>query len=133
MMKEGGELRSFLGSAIVIIGFAGIAAVGNFPDMVPASGTPAATSLTVERAASGHLTLLVMLILALIFVPDRAPLHGPRLQDVLGQDEGGRRRLLTTGELNHTSSAVKGAAGRMARRPFSLTISHICKQVRTLP
>ena len=43
--------------------------MGNFPDMVPARGTPAATSLTVERAASGHLTLLVMLILALVFVP----------------------------------------------------------------
>ena len=69
MYKEGGELKSFIGSAIVIIGFAGIAAVGNFPDMVPARGTPAATSLTVERAASGHLTLLVMLILALVFVP----------------------------------------------------------------
>ena len=69
MMKEGGELKSFIGSAIIIIGLAGIAAVGNFPDMVPARGTPAATSLTVERAASGHLTLLVMLILAIVFVP----------------------------------------------------------------
>lgn len=69
MMKEGGEFKSFVGSAVVIIGLAGIAAVGNFPDMVPARGTPEITSLTVERAASEHLTLLVMLILALIFVP----------------------------------------------------------------
>jgi cytochrome bd ubiquinol oxidase subunit II len=69
MMKEGGELGSFLGSAVVIIGLAGIVAVGNFPDMVPARGTPAATSLTVARAASEHLTLLVMLIIALVFVP----------------------------------------------------------------
>lgn len=69
MYKQGGELKSFIGSAIVIIGLAGVAAVGNFPDMVPARGTPAATSLTVERAASGDLTLLVMLILALVFVP----------------------------------------------------------------
>jgi cytochrome d ubiquinol oxidase subunit II len=69
MYKEGGELKSFLGSALIIIGFAGIASVGNFPDMVPARGTPAATSLTVENAASGHLTLLVMLIIAIIFVP----------------------------------------------------------------
>ena len=69
IMKEGGELKSFIGSAVIIIGLAGIAAVGNFPDMVPARGTPAATSLTVTRAASGHLTLLVMLILAVIFVP----------------------------------------------------------------
>jgi cytochrome d ubiquinol oxidase subunit II len=69
MYKEGGELKSFLGSAIIIIGFAGIASVGNFPAMVPARGTPDATSLTVERAASGHLTLLVMLIIALVFCP----------------------------------------------------------------
>jgi cytochrome d ubiquinol oxidase subunit II len=69
MMKEGGELKSFLGSAVIIIGLAGIAAVGNFPDMIPARGTPAETSLTVERAASGDLTLTVMLILAIIFLP----------------------------------------------------------------
>jgi cytochrome bd ubiquinol oxidase subunit II len=69
MYLKSSALQSFVGSAIIIIGFAGIAAVGNFPDMVPARGTPAATSLTVERAASGHLTLLVMLILALVFVP----------------------------------------------------------------
>ena len=69
MTKEGGELRSFIGSAIIIVGLAGIAAVGNFPDMVPARGTPPATSLTVERAASENLTLTVMLILAVIFVP----------------------------------------------------------------
>ncbi|NLE23285.1 MAG: cytochrome d ubiquinol oxidase subunit II [Actinobacteria bacterium] len=69
MYRKGGELKSFLGSALVIIGLAGIAAVGNFPDMVPARGTPEATSLTVERAASGDLTLLVMLIIALLFVP----------------------------------------------------------------
>ncbi len=68
-MYKGGELQSFVGSAIIIIGLAGIAAVGNFPDMVPARGTPAATSLTVERAASEDLTLTVMLILAVIFVP----------------------------------------------------------------
>jgi len=69
LFKADGALRSFVGSAIIIIGLAGIAAVGNFPDMVPARGTPAATSLTVTRAASGHLTLLVMLILAVVFVP----------------------------------------------------------------
>ena len=69
MTKQGGELKSFAGSAVIIIGLAGIAAVGNFPEMVPARGTPEATSLTVTRAASGHLTLLVMLILAVVFVP----------------------------------------------------------------
>jgi cytochrome d ubiquinol oxidase subunit II len=68
-MYQGRALMSFVGSAIIIIGLAGIAAVGNFPDMVPARGTPPATSLTVERAASEDLTLTVMLILAVIFVP----------------------------------------------------------------
>ena len=69
MMKEGGELKSFLGSAIIIIGLAGVAAVGNFPEMVPARGTPPETSLTVANASSGHLTLLVMLVVTLIFCP----------------------------------------------------------------
>ncbi len=69
MYREGGELGSFLGSAAAIVGLAGIAAMGNFPEMVPARGTPAATSLTVEGASSGHLTLLVMLILAVVFIP----------------------------------------------------------------
>ena len=57
MMKEGGELRSFLGSAVTIVALAGIAAVGNYPEIVPARGTPPDTSLTVTNAASGHLTL----------------------------------------------------------------------------
>jgi len=69
MTKEGGELQSFLGSAVIIIGLAGIAAVGNFPEIVPARGTPPETSLTIARTASGHLTLLVMLIIALIGCP----------------------------------------------------------------
>ena len=68
-LYKGGELKSFVGSAIIIVGLAGIAAVGNFPDMVPARGTPPATSLTVERAASENLTLTIMLILAVVFVP----------------------------------------------------------------
>ncbi len=69
MTKEGGELRAFLGSAVTIVALAGIAAVGNYPDIVPARGTPAETSLTVTSAASGPLTLKVMLIIALIGVP----------------------------------------------------------------
>ncbi|MFA4964679.1 MAG: cytochrome d ubiquinol oxidase subunit II [Thermoleophilia bacterium] len=69
MMREGGELHSFLGSAATVIALAGIAAVGNYPEMIPARGTPAATSLTVTSAASGHLTLQVMLIVAILGVP----------------------------------------------------------------
>jgi cytochrome d ubiquinol oxidase subunit II len=69
MRKEGAELRSFLGSAVTIIALAGIAAVGNFPVIVPARGTPPETSLTVTNSASGHLTLEVMLIVAIIGCP----------------------------------------------------------------
>jgi len=69
MMKEGAELKSFLGSAVTIVALAGIAAVGNYPEIVPARGTPPDTSLTVTSAASGHLTLQVMLIVAIIGCP----------------------------------------------------------------
>jgi cytochrome d ubiquinol oxidase subunit II len=69
MTKEGGELRAFLGSAVTIIALAGIAAVGNYPEIVPARGTPPDTSLTVTNSASGHLTLQVMLIITIISFP----------------------------------------------------------------
>ena len=69
MMKEGAELKSFLGSALTIVALAGIAAVGNYPEIVPARGTPPDTSLTVTNSASGHLTLQVMLIIAIIGCP----------------------------------------------------------------
>jgi cytochrome d ubiquinol oxidase subunit II len=69
MMKEGAELRSFLGSALTIVALAGIAAVGNYPEIVPARGTPPETSITVTNSASGHLTLQVMLIFAIIGCP----------------------------------------------------------------
>jgi len=69
MMKEGAELKSFLGSALTIVALAGIAAVGNFPEIVPARGTPPETSLTVTSSASGRLTLQVMLIVAIIGCP----------------------------------------------------------------
>jgi cytochrome d ubiquinol oxidase subunit II len=67
--KEGGDLRAFLGSAVIVVALAGIAAVGNYPDIIPARGTPESTSLTVTSAASETLTLQVMLIIALIGVP----------------------------------------------------------------
>ena len=66
---RGADFRAFLGSAVIIVALAGIAAVSQYPDIVPARGTPPRTSLTIVNSASGHLTLLVMLILALIGVP----------------------------------------------------------------
>lgn len=63
------DLKAFLGSALTIVALAGIAAVGNYPDIVPARDTPAETSLTVANASSGDLTLGVMLVVAVIGVP----------------------------------------------------------------
>lgn len=67
--KEAGDLRAFLGSAVIVAALAGIAAVGNYPDIIPARGTPEATSLTVTNAASEPLTLKVMLVIAIIGLP----------------------------------------------------------------
>jgi cytochrome d ubiquinol oxidase subunit II len=67
--RESGDLRAFLGSAVLIVGLAGIAAVSNFPEIVPARGTPPATSLTVANASSESLTLKVMLIVTIIGFP----------------------------------------------------------------
>jgi cytochrome d ubiquinol oxidase subunit II len=58
----------FLGSAAGIAGLVGIAAVGNYPALVPALGTPE-RSLTISNSASSDLTLTVMLVIALIGVP----------------------------------------------------------------
>jgi len=60
---------AFLGSAASIAGLVGLAAVGNYPDIVPARGSDAATSLTIINASSSLLTLQVMLIVAVMFLP----------------------------------------------------------------
>ena len=54
---------------MIIVALAGIAAVGNYPDIVPARGTPESTSLTVTAPRPATLTLEVMLIIAIIGVP----------------------------------------------------------------
>ena len=67
--KEGADLKAFLGSAVIIVALAGIAAVGNYPEIIPARGSDPSTSLTVTNASSESLTLKVMLVIALIGVP----------------------------------------------------------------
>ncbi len=59
---------ALIGSALGILGLVAIAAVGNYPAVVPALNTPE-RSLTIANSASSHLTLLVMLIIACIGVP----------------------------------------------------------------
>jgi cytochrome d ubiquinol oxidase subunit II len=67
MMRKKDGL-ALVGSAFGILGLVAIAAVGNYPAVVPALGTPE-RSLTIANSASSHLTLLVMLIIACIGVP----------------------------------------------------------------
>jgi len=68
-MLKGDHRTAFLGTALTIIGVGGIFAVSNYPDMVPARGTPPSTSLTVANSASGSTTLTAMLIITLIGFP----------------------------------------------------------------
>lgn len=65
----GDERGGFLGSAATVVALAGIAAVGNYPEMVPARGPAAGASLTVATASSGEATLTAMLVVAAIGFP----------------------------------------------------------------
>jgi cytochrome d ubiquinol oxidase subunit II len=68
-MVRGDAVKAFVGSALTILGLAGVAAVGNYPEIVPARGSAPETALTVTSAASGELTLQVMLVITLIGFP----------------------------------------------------------------
>ena len=59
---------AFLGSAAGILGLVGIFATGNYPNLVPALGTPE-RSLSIANSASSDLTLTVMLIITCIGLP----------------------------------------------------------------
>ncbi len=63
-----GDSGALLGSGVGILGLVGLVAVGNYPNLVPALDAPA-RSLTISNSASSHLTLTVMLIIAIIGVP----------------------------------------------------------------
>lgn len=66
---RGSDLYAFLCSSATIVGLMGLAAVGNYPALVPARGTPAGTSLTIENAAATDHALGVMLVIAGIGLP----------------------------------------------------------------
>jgi cytochrome d ubiquinol oxidase subunit II len=68
-MIRSADLLSFLSSSVTIVGLMMLAAVGNYPDLVPARGTAAATSLTVGNASSSEHTLMVMGVIACIGTP----------------------------------------------------------------
>lgn len=66
---SGGALKTaLLGTTIAIVGIISTAGLSLFPFLLPSSIHPAA-SLTVWDASSSHLTLFIMLIATIIFLP----------------------------------------------------------------
>jgi cytochrome d ubiquinol oxidase subunit II len=63
------DLAAFIGSALSVAAVMGIAAVGNYPDIVPARGSAASTALTAAGSSSSNLTLTVMLVVAALGMP----------------------------------------------------------------
>lgn len=61
-------MPAFLASAVSIVGVVGTAGVSLFPFLMPSSVQPDA-SLTVWDSSSSHLTLFVMLVATVIFLP----------------------------------------------------------------
>ena len=67
-MVKGGWWKAWWASAITIVGTTLFGVVGLYPNILPSSFDPA-FSLTAFNAASSPLTLKIMLVVALIFVP----------------------------------------------------------------
>ena len=68
LVSRGKTLLGFIASSITIIGVIGTAGVSMFPFIMPAS-TDFGSSLTVWDSVSSHLTLGIMLVATLIFMP----------------------------------------------------------------
>lgn len=68
LAKSGKTFVSFWASAVGLAGVIGTAGVSMFPFLMPSKSDPR-SSLTVWDASSSHMTLIVMLIVAVIFVP----------------------------------------------------------------
>ena len=60
---------ALLASSTTLVGLMGLAATGNYPQLVPARGTPPETALTIANASASDHTLTVMLIVACVGVP----------------------------------------------------------------
>ena len=93
-IHRGRDFRAFLSSCAAMVAADGAVR----PRDVPAPGARATptrrNSLTIYNAASSQKTLSIMLIIALIGVPDRAGLHGQHLLDLPRQGEAGPDELL---------------------------------------
>ncbi|MCB1756907.1 MAG: cytochrome d ubiquinol oxidase subunit II, partial [Gammaproteobacteria bacterium] len=68
LAASGRTLAAFVGSSLSIVGVIGTAGASMFPFVMPSSSDPR-SSLTVWDSVSSHLTLSVMLVATLIFMP----------------------------------------------------------------
>lgn len=68
LMRTGFTLSAFIASSLAIVGVIGTAGASMFPFVMPSS-TQLAASLTVWDSVSSHLTLGIMLVATLIFMP----------------------------------------------------------------
>jgi cytochrome d ubiquinol oxidase subunit II len=60
---------AFLGSSTMIGAMMALAAIGLFPRLLPSLNDPATRTMTIDNSSSSHLTLLVMLVIALVGMP----------------------------------------------------------------
>lgn len=67
-IRSGRELLAFGGSALGTVGIISTVGLSMFPFILPSSIDPA-SSLTVWNASSSHVTLFIMLVVTLIFLP----------------------------------------------------------------
>jgi cytochrome d ubiquinol oxidase subunit II len=62
------DLLAFAGSALAVMGIIATVGLSMFPFILPSAIDPA-SSLTVWNASSSHLTLFIMLVVVVIFLP----------------------------------------------------------------
>lgn len=67
-LKAGGKVTAWLGSSAAIFGIISTAGLSLFPFLLPSSIDPQ-SSLTMWDATSSHLTLFIMLVVTVIFLP----------------------------------------------------------------
>ena len=67
-LRIGRELPSFAGSSLSVVGIISTVGLSMFPFILPSSIDPK-SSLTIFNASSSHLTLFIMLVVTVIFLP----------------------------------------------------------------
>ena len=67
-IRSGREVMAFAGSSIASVGIISTVGLSMFPFILPSSIDPA-SSLTVWNASSSHVTLFIMLLVTLLFLP----------------------------------------------------------------